>query len=94
MWETIITLLYNAVSSVFGWFTTILNSIPGSWDSYFTVFIIYISVRFLLKPFLGFQFSAGSDKAKTTSNGKTPQLNGPSDQKLLNQVILCNTCFI
>lgn len=67
MWTSIIEYLSTAINAVISWTTTLFNSIPGSWDSIFTLFVIVIICRYLLGPVLGVAFNAGSDRAKKSS---------------------------
>ena len=64
MWNTIVEYLIFLFSSVLSWLTSIFNAIPGSWDTLFTIFVIFMIARYLLGPILGVAFSAGSDKAQ------------------------------
>ena len=63
MWSFVVDSLVSLFGSIFSWVTSIFNAIPGSWDTLFTLFVIFMIARFLLGPVLGFAFSAGSDKA-------------------------------
>lgn len=68
MWDLVIDLLINSVSSAFEWFNKILASATGAWDTIFTLFVIVILSRFMLGPLLGVAFGGRSDKAKKSGD--------------------------
>lgn len=68
MWTTIIDYLTTAINAVLSWTTTLFNSVPGAWDSIFTLFVIVIICRFLLGPVLGFSIGVGSDTVQGHKN--------------------------
>lgn len=61
MWDFVIGLLVDSVMAAYSWFTDILNSAPGAWDSIFTMFVILVVCRFLLGPLTGSNIVGGSD---------------------------------
>ena len=63
MWSFVVDSLVSLFSSIFSWVASIFNAIPGSWDTLFTLFVIFMIARFLLGPIIGVTFTAGSDIA-------------------------------
>lgn len=68
MWQNVLNILITAINACFGWFDRLLKSMPGSWDTIFTLITIIVISRFLLKPLVGWTFSVGSDKASKRSS--------------------------
>lgn len=68
MWNNVLNLLINGITSCFSWFDRMFQAIPGAWDTIFTLITIIVISRFLLKPLVGFVFSPGSDKVKKSNN--------------------------
>ena len=64
MWNSAVKIVTDAVTACFGWFGDLLDAIPGSWDSIFTLIVIILISRSLLAPVLGFSFGVGSDTVK------------------------------
>lgn len=71
MWNSVLNVLIAAITSCFSWLDRLFNSIPGAWDTIFTLITIIVISRFLLKPVIGFVFSVGSDKASKGNRGKS-----------------------
>lgn len=64
MWNSVVNLLVSAITSCFSWFDSLMQAIPGAWNTVFTLIVIFILSRFLLGPILGVAFSGSSDKAR------------------------------
>lgn len=73
MWNTILTVIINAITACFNWFDRLMQAIPGSWDTIFTLITIIIISRYLFGPLVGFVFSPGSDKVRKNSGSKTKE---------------------
>lgn len=58
--DAIFSLFTNAISGVVGWFSSMINAIPGASSVILASFLMYLLVRVLLGPLIG---SAGSDLA-------------------------------
>ena len=54
----------TGIKACFGWFSQIMDAMPGAWSTIFTLFTIFVICRFLLGPVLGAAFSGSSDRAK------------------------------
>lgn len=63
MWNDVVNIVSSGIMVCFSWFSQLMNSLPGAWDTIFTIIVIIIISRFLLGPLLGTDFSAGSDMA-------------------------------
>lgn len=73
MWENILNILIAAINACFGWFDRLMQSIPGAWDTIFTLITIIVISRFLLAPLVGWTFTVGSDKV---GNSLADELRG------------------
>lgn len=65
MWTSVVQIIVDSVSQAFDWFNSLILSIPGAWDTVFTIIVILLLSRFLLGPLLGAAFRVGqSDSAR------------------------------
>lgn len=62
MWNTVLNFLIAGINACFGWFDRMMQGLPGSWDTIFTIITILLISRFILKPIVGWTFTSGSDK--------------------------------
>lgn len=67
MVNTVVNLISSVLSSVFGWFTSLFQTL-GFLDILFGVILITCAYRFLLMPL--FSGGMGSDKAKKSEDGE------------------------
>lgn len=58
----ILQFLMNGFSAVYSWFQSILDSIPGSFATWGSLFVVAGIVRLILIPALGNRLHSGSDK--------------------------------
>lgn len=68
MWNSVVNIIVQAVSSCFSWFDQLMKAIPGAWNTVFSIVVILVISRFLLSPVLGSLFSRGSDRARRSDN--------------------------
>lgn len=68
MWNQVIDILFQGINAAFGWLGDIFASIPGSWDTIFTIIVIMILSRSILGPILGAAFNLGSDRVRRSSS--------------------------
>lgn len=73
--EAVFTMFTNAISGVVGWFSSIINAIPGASAVILASFMMYLLVRVLLGPLIG---TAGSDLA--SSNKKFSKRNNKNKE--------------
>lgn len=81
MWNSAVNLIVEAVVSCFNWLEEFLSAIPGSWDTLFTIIVLFILSRFLLGPLLGAAFCSGSDQAKIARYRKENRLRNKAKEK-------------
>lgn len=79
MWNAIVNMILTACNAVWSWTEQLFDAIPGSWDTVFTVILIYIISRYLLGPLLGVAFRGGSDRASAKAG------SGSSDRAAENE---------
>lgn len=70
MWNQIINIVTSGITACFSWFSDFMNSLPGAWDTIFTIVVILLISRFLLGPILGSVFGPGSDRSKKSASSK------------------------
>lgn len=58
----ILQFLLNGFNAVYSWFQSILDSIPGSFATWGSLFVVAGIVRLILIPALGNRLHSGSDK--------------------------------
>ena len=69
--EHCVGVLANCISSAFGFFGRIFDSIPGSVAVYFASIVVVLAVRFFLLPVVGAGVRSGaSDKVRKAKNGR------------------------
>lgn len=60
LWSQVVNIVFTAVSSVFGWFSDIIDAIPGSWTTILSFFAMLSITRFLLGSVAGTVFGTGA----------------------------------
>lgn len=73
--DAVFSMFTNAITGVVGWFSSIINAIPGASSVILASFMLYLLVRVLLGPLIG---SAGSDLAST--NRRASSRNNPKNK--------------
>lgn len=70
MLDQILSFLTTGLNACFSWFSSILESIPGSWGLILSMITIGLVARFLLAPLFGFSLSMASDSAAASARPK------------------------
>ena len=80
MFADALGIVITGVTACFGWFDQLISYFSGAWSTLFTLFVIFVIVRFLLGPALGVTFSGSSDKAKVARYRKEQQLRNKAKE--------------
>ena len=70
MLDQILSFLTSGLNACFSWFSSILESIPGSWGLILSMITIGLVARFLLAPLFGFSLGMASDRASSSARPK------------------------
>lgn len=70
MFVDALDIVITGVTACFGWFDQLISHFSGAWSTLFTLFVIFVIVRFLLGPALGVSFGVGSDHVKRFKAGQ------------------------
>lgn len=63
MFDTILDFLLSAFNAVMGWFTDIMDSVPGALDVFIWLCLVAGAVRLIVIPLVGRRLTLGSDSA-------------------------------